>query len=640
MTKNLGKIKFQHKDFEIKSKSNKIINYIPIKKINFFIGKNNSGKSRLFRRLLNTPHQEIMLGFNDEIANIFRTEMVVLEHADQMLEATNGQTYPKTIRENDNLFTWDQLLILKAYREKIKQQKLNPPSQNTEDTGRIRKEIQRQNGFNNDGALDYLDDMPKLAPRAIYIPILRGLRPIVGDVDPPYTKRTSFDYFNTDHEKKIKFSNYSLSSFPNNIFLEEIHTGEDLYEILKDHLLGEPDQRERIKEYEILLSDTFFSGKKVTLIPKNKQDVVYIKIGDDEQYPIYELGDGLQQCLIITFACFFDKLPAFVFIEEPELSMHPGFLGNLIEFLELHTDHTYFFTTHSNHLLDMVDTNAGVNVFKCSKIHMENNGAKFSVSEITKDRSLLVDLGVRASSLFMANCTIWVEGITDRFYLRAFLKRYIKKNKLFQYKENYHFSFIEYQGGNLVHWEFDDCQDDEEHILSNIKALNSSIHPFLLADGDIGKKGKRVDKYKEALADDFFILGCKEIENLITKEIVIETSKKLFNKFTRNTFGKTIDKLTDNLDYIKYSKDSKNGLGYFLDTALNLEIVNGEKCDRIFSSMSGTLKDKTDFCVEAVGLMEKSPEWQMTSSIEHLCKKIYSHIEKHNPLPKKMESAS
>ncbi|WP_151742442.1 AAA family ATPase, partial [Acinetobacter sp. TUM15103] len=137
-----------------------------------------------------------------------------------------------------------------------------------------------------------------------------------------------------------------------------------------------PEQRELIKKYEEKLSQYFFDNDVVTLIPMfgkdengNENDVVHIKIGDEEQFPIYKLGDGLQQAIIMTYEAFIkkDKTHAF-FIEEPELHMHAGMVRQLMNFYLNETQHYYFFTTHSNHLLDMVDESDQVTIQKIIKV--------------------------------------------------------------------------------------------------------------------------------------------------------------------------------------------------------------------------------------------------------------------------------
>ena len=122
-----------------------------------------------------------------------------------------------------------------------------------------------------------------------YIPILRGMRPVTEiENKQPYIERAQKDYF-TDTSK---------------FNTENIITGECLYHELKIHLLGEPEQREIIKNYEEKLSQYFFDNEAVSLIPKHDQDVVNIKIGSDRQRPIYELGDGLQQAIILTYEAY------------------------------------------------------------------------------------------------------------------------------------------------------------------------------------------------------------------------------------------------------------------------------------------------------------------------------------------------
>lgn len=201
-----------------------------------------------------------------------------------------------------------------------------------------------------------------------------------------------------------------------------------------------------------------FGGAEVTLIPEYGKDTISVKIGDDDQFSIYDLGDGMQQVIIITSAAFLEQDNSIFYIEEPEACLHPGLLRKLALFLLNHTQHKYFATTHSNHLLDLAETDRRVKVHRVSKSGAKAD-ASFIVRECTRDRELLAELGVLASSVYLANSTIWVEGITDRLYLSVFLRKYIetiddasKRNKLDGLLENFHYAFVEYQGdtGSLV----------------------------------------------------------------------------------------------------------------------------------------------------------------------------------------------
>ncbi|MDC4613862.1 ATP-binding protein, partial [Acinetobacter baumannii] len=257
---------------------------------------------------------------------------------------------------------------------------------------------------------DDIEKINDLFQDKFYIPTLRGMRPVT-DINnkQPYLERAQKDYFKDSSKFNAK----------------NIITGECLYYELKIHLLGRPEQRELIKKYEEKLSQYFFDNEIVTLIPMfgkdkngNENDVVHIKIGDDEQFPIYDLGDGLQQVIIMTYEAFIkkDKTHAF-FIEEPELHMHAGMVRQLMNFYLNETSHYYFFTTHSNHLLDMVDESNQVIIQKIIKEIDEDNKFFFKIYNCDKDHELLTSLGVRPSSVYLANCTIWIEGVTDRMYL-------------------------------------------------------------------------------------------------------------------------------------------------------------------------------------------------------------------------------
>ncbi len=362
------------------------------------------------------------------------------------------------------------------------------------------------------------------------------MRPVT-DLDEkyPYIERAQKDYFKNQN----KFNH------------ENIITGERLYHELKVHLLGKPQQRELIKQYEEKLSQYFFDNETVTLIPYigkddngHDNDVVHIKIGEDDQFPIHKLGDGLQQAIILTYEAYIkskDKegnteIHAF-FIEEPELHMHAGMVRQLMNFYLNETPHYYFFTTHSNHLLDMADESDQVMIQKFVKQPKKEDRRKFDfkIYRCDRDRDLLASLGVRPSSVYLANCTIWVEGITDRLYITKYMEKYLDELKVSDqevYKKyrrfmpNYHYTFVEYAGSNLVHWSFsDDYTDQLEDKGLSAKAVASEM--LLIADGDIQSKADRVQVLKSELKKgNYLILECKETENTLPKDSIIRVAIK------------------------------------------------------------------------------------------------------------------
>ena len=152
------------------------------------------------------------------------------------------------------------------------------------------------------------------------------------------------------------------------------------------------------------------------------KDVVHVKEGDDEDRPIYDLGDGIQSIILLTYKVFMAEESTMFFIEEPEHFLHAGLQRTLIETFAKHKEHMFFMTTHSNHFLDLAQERDDISIQQVSRVNGESK-----VQASLDYGELLNELGVRASSVLLANCSIWVEGVTDKLYLRAYLNKYIEE---------------------------------------------------------------------------------------------------------------------------------------------------------------------------------------------------------------------
>tara|TARA_R110000851_G_scaffold233755_1_gene386274 strand:+ start:3153 stop:4778 length:1626 start_codon:yes stop_codon:yes gene_type:complete len=445
-----------------------------------------------------------------------------------------------------------------------------------------------------------------------YLPALRGMRPLDKDND-LFKSRTIADYF-------------SIPGFN----AENVITGYNLYDLLARFLLGKPGQREVIKRYEKLLGDHFFNGNEVTLIPQYDGDTVAVKIGDEDQFPIYDLGDGLQQVIIITSAAFLTEEFSVFFVEEPEIFLHPGLLQKLAVFLLEFTDHQFVAVSHSNHLLDLAESRNDVSINKVKKERNEG-GLKFLVESKEQDQEILEALGVTPSSLFLANSSIWVEGITDRLYLRRFMQKYIEelsddaeKSLLSSLSENFHYTFVEYQGAALSHWSFSKTGSDGDEN-DNLSALKASSNIFLIADGDIKNKGDRADRLKTSLSEKFYILDCKEIENLLPLDVLKGTAANFYEtKRTKKDFVNIYG--LEKLKYETYSNSLRDGIGRFLDRACGVP-----KESRFFSEDSGTIKNKLRFCKIALSVMDEI-EWDLTDEVRDICSAVFEHVKSCNYL--------
>ncbi|WP_180106115.1 MULTISPECIES: hypothetical protein [unclassified Acinetobacter] len=232
---------------------------IEIKRLNFFIGKNNAGKSRFLRELFKTSQgQQLYNSLQFRKLITFKNRLIVSKkynkHDDyNHFLTTIEQIKPSNIGSVITLFS-NSLTHLSRFNQ------LSGIYSNNN--------IQQAQTYFNQELQQNLN--PIFTNTKFYIPILRGMRPVT-DLDEkyPYIERAQKDYFKNQN----KFNH------------ENIITGERLYYELKAHLLGEPEHRELIKKYEEKLSQYFFDNEPVTLIPKfgkdeqgNEIDVVHIKI--------------------------------------------------------------------------------------------------------------------------------------------------------------------------------------------------------------------------------------------------------------------------------------------------------------------------------------------------------------------------
>lgn len=616
-------------NYKVQSNSNVLNN---LSKINIFIGSNNSGKSRLLRKIcsekvlnINEGTEEIRTYNNlisemqEEISEVFDSNEIVFGvegiSKNSKLDKYNyinrdidiNSNFYALIRKLKSLNTSTEVSVKNGdmiVRLEDKEDKKEEIIKTLNDIGEKYLKEYEMNKFNKCFEIKKFE--------RVYIPTLRGLRKLENNID-IFHDRTVKDYFKDRSDI-------------------EIFTGQNLYDDVLKLLCGDYKERNKLKDFENFLRDNFFDGREVTIIPKVGSDVLHIKIGEEKEQPIYNLGDGIQSIIILTFNLFANKgEDVLFFIEEPELYLHPGLQRKLIEiFLKEEFDtYQYFITSHSNHLLDLTLDFNEISIYKFNKeiedSDAEEKNAKFNIENVNNDdSSVLKLLGVNNSSIFLSNCTIWVEGITDRLYIRKYLEIYQKEklekgeiNKV--YSEDIHYSFLEYSGGNITHWDFVDQDGDG---ISHSRICNKI---FLIADSDNARKNskkyKRHEKLKEFFGDRFCLLKSKEIENLLMPNII----KAVVNKLNNND-GSYFEKSTFNIGNYK----NKN-LGEFINNKIDEEIKkesnSSYKRKKNFSN-GNTINNKVDFCKYAIDSITSLED--MSDEAIALCEKIYKFIEENN----------
>jgi predicted ATP-dependent endonuclease of OLD family len=306
--------------------------------------------------------------------------------------------------------------------------------------------------------------------------------------------------------------------------------------------------------------------------------------------------------------------------------MHPGLQRLFLETLmkDEFKSFQYFITTHSNHFLDITLDFDNISIYTVNKHYNESDVRdSFSIELAANSDIRILDLiGARSSSVFLSNCTIWVEGITDRLYLKNFLSIYqdslidnAEINSAF--KEDYNYSFVEYSGGNIVHWSFTD-----EDAVDKIRSSKISNKIIVIADKDNtdenvnSAKARRLNELSRALGDNFIVVNGKEIENILNPNIIISTVQQLQKR------GKEIEFDKDDILFEKYQD---KGLGEFVEN-------NFKNLSRKFKADSGTILPKLDFCKTAVNNMKSMDD--LSDAGKEIARRIYEFIYRSNVLKK------
>lgn len=242
---------------------------------------------------------------------------------------------------------------------------------------------------------------------------------------------------------------------------------------------------------------------------------------NDVQYPISSLGAGLQEVVLIAFMLVTTDADI-ICIDEPELHIHPGAQRELLNLVSTIENKVFFFATHSNHFLDYEVPNK--KVYQLSK---EGDRTKITVADNqSKYREILDDLGIRASEIYQTNGVIWVEGASDRIYIKKWIE--LLQPDL---KEGLQYTFQYYGGKVLSHYSISDFEYEEYlnvlHINKNAYIVMDSDMTQAYSLEDLRDTKKRVISECENNSIGYWVTNGKEIENYLSDRVLTEYSGKV-----------------------------------------------------------------------------------------------------------------
>ncbi|WP_428069027.1 AAA family ATPase [Chryseobacterium gambrini] len=616
-------------------------------KINVFIGANNSGKSRLIRKLLTA---KTVFYQNKALikSNINKFNSIIAENKFGGHNVHNNvyflseQNDKREVLFSNIEYSSDQNSILKSIDENIKifsflTDHYNNLSNNyygdyhyTRLAGESKNEIYsllhslKSLFFNN-----FFSESKK-----VFIPTLRTAHSIFQKKEGTQYSKISNDIYKDTIVKSYGLKNENI----------EIFTGLDLYYQIVNIRNDVKDKRESFERFEEFLSKNFFNKKKIEIVAKfniydkhegkDESELINVYI-DGTSNDLHDLGDGIQALFILMYKIYTCENKSIVFIDEPEINLHPGMQRLFLEQITNNDylkekDLTYFISTHSNHFLDLTIEKDNISIFLFNKAEKD----KFIIKNVNHgDNSALQYLGVTNSSVFLANCSIWVEGISDRNYLKAFLKAYCKSFDLPYPKEDIEFAFIEYAGSNIDHYNFDDVELKEK---INAFSINNRI--FLISDYDGSYKNEKHKVYEElSKSNNNFeyqtTKDYKEIENILPfkvwdKILINFCDKRKLREI--EDFQRVKGQISDSLNKREETTYKDSYIGKLLNSIKD----DIPELNKIWDKTDGTLINKSEVSYKVLELTEKGEiswdDFKTNPKIVSIIKDLYDFIQRSN----------
>lgn len=219
-----------------------------------------------------------------------------------------------------------------------------------------------------------------------------------------------------------------------------------------------------------------------------------------------EVGTGYTMLYILLMEISRNSKKIIV-IDEIESHLQPGIIRALMDIIQEQSNTQFIISTHAPTVISSSRENDYLYKFIKTKSECKFEGFFRNNNDGSKSAKILRevynDLGVLPANVLLSNCIIWVEGPSEIFWIRAWLREYlhfIKENGTnLTLVEGLHYSILMTGGSNISHLSFEEGEKNIDSIEEEemLRVLRVNPNPFVIIDSDNMKVGS--EKYNRTV---------------------------------------------------------------------------------------------------------------------------------------------
>ena len=473
-----------------------------LKNVNVIIGKNNSGKSSVLDVIefaYDAEHYNKQIQVNKQIPTI----EIDVPISNQIIQKVRAVYEHENIFSNKQLYAWNEL---KKHEGRKLRLVLNEDGKNKWDLICSKKQSYKQ--LETDVGHEYIGPLfQKIAKMQIPDNIKLEFRRLSAerDIIPEYESET---------EEMDKNGN-GASNFIRKIINNSNYDENTIEKTLLDAL------------NEIMYPEANFENIRVQQDIYNNREMrweIFLKEKDRDRCALSQSGSGLKTIILLLLNLlvipqirdFKDETITYGF-EELENNLHPAIQRKVFDYIYKHATENnlcIFLTTHSHIAIDSFFGRD-----KAAIYHVVKNNNISTIKKIDNyvgRVEILNDLNIKASDLLQSNGIIWVEGPSDRIYIKRWLEIFCNC----KFEEGVHYQFMHYGGRLLSHF-------TTEEIDGLINILTTNRNAAIVIDSDKRTEEDSINDTKLRILKEFnkfnmfaWTTEGKEIENYVSSDAI------------------------------------------------------------------------------------------------------------------------